>query len=299
MGQIFSDEDAKNFVNAASEGNTVTVNKILDDGKDVNMQDDQGNSALGAASFAGKLDTVKLLVDKSANIEIKNKIGTTPLWLASGYGHTEVLDYLLSKNAKTNEPNLAGDTPLIAACSKGHTAVIQKLVEAGAAADSVNKNGDTALSVAVYANDFNTSKLIVEALKDELEKIVNFENVKEIGPLAVASSKGNVEIIDLLVQSGARINELDGEGNSPLAIASKNKQSAAISALLKVPDIDLELRNNAGVTALWIAAAEGFEEGVKLLIAAGARANTVDLQGTSAFQIAVKNSHFKTAELLH
>lgn len=76
----------------ASLGEVDEVEKVLQQGVDVNQTDDEGYSALQAAAENGYLDVVKLLVAKGANVNYKGEY--TALQLAEMAANCEVVDYL-------------------------------------------------------------------------------------------------------------------------------------------------------------------------------------------------------------
>eukprot|EP01048_Picozoa_sp_COSAG05_P030949 COSAG05_NODE_11028_length_534_cov_0.951724_1_plen_92_part_01 len=80
-----SAKDIGNLIQAALSGETKNVLAMVKAGTPVEIQDAQGNHALGAACCGGHIELVKALVELGAPLELKNQIGTTPLWLASGY----------------------------------------------------------------------------------------------------------------------------------------------------------------------------------------------------------------------
>lgn len=51
-----------------------------------------------------------------------------------------------------------------------------------------------------------------------------------------------------LVEHGANINNRDVENKTPLHIAIENQHDAIISLLLRVPEIDLSLRDKSGLS---------------------------------------------------
>ena len=75
----------------ASLGELAEVEKSLANGTDVNSADEEGYSALHAASENGYLDVVKLLVEKGANVDYKGEY--TALQLAEMAEQVEIIEY--------------------------------------------------------------------------------------------------------------------------------------------------------------------------------------------------------------
>jgi len=74
-----------------------------------------------------------LLIDNGANINNQNNNGLTPLHQASKNGLKEIVELLISKGADVNIKNNAGITPLDVAQQRGQTEIVELLREHGAA----------------------------------------------------------------------------------------------------------------------------------------------------------------------
>ncbi len=64
-------------------------------------------SILLEAASAGNTDMVKSFLDNGANIEIENDVGATPLIFASAKGQKEVVALLLEREERTSTPKQA------------------------------------------------------------------------------------------------------------------------------------------------------------------------------------------------
>jgi protein-serine/threonine kinase len=97
---------------------------------------------------------------------------------------------------------------------------------------------------------------ISEALLDYLEDIhLNARNNDMMQPLHLASWKGHMHIAQLLVRSGADLNPIDINGNTPLHLACLGKFSSLVSWLLsRGPNINIQ--NKQGKTAEELASDE-------------------------------------------
>ncbi|WP_338560348.1 ankyrin repeat domain-containing protein [Acinetobacter sp. KS-LM10] len=78
----------------ASLGEVTEVEKVLEQGVDVNQTDDEGYSALQAAAENDNLEVVKLLVSKGADVQYKSEY--TALQLAEMAENSAIIDYLKS-----------------------------------------------------------------------------------------------------------------------------------------------------------------------------------------------------------
>jgi len=65
-------------------------------------------------------------------------------------------------------------------------------------------------------------------------------------PMALAASRGHVAIIELLLKSGANIDQKEGEGDTPLSVAIWSGQKESVSVLIERgadPTVPLVLRS--------------------------------------------------------
>src|SRR5262245_35018644 len=100
---------------AARKGDAVAVEKLLDEGVDVNTKFRYGATALFYACDHGHVDVVKVLLDKGADLTVKDSFyGFTPLMLAVSPAqkrkpeHTEIAKLLIAKGSPGKDVALAG-----------------------------------------------------------------------------------------------------------------------------------------------------------------------------------------------
>ncbi len=90
-----NENDGKHpFLKAAAEGKIKTLEDFLEKGIDVNMQDENGWTALMEATWNDQPESVRFLLNKQADARIRNKDGYTSLMYASIWGKTEIMDML-------------------------------------------------------------------------------------------------------------------------------------------------------------------------------------------------------------
>lgn len=88
--------------------------------------------------------------------------------------------------------------------------------------------------------------------------------------LIKAAKKGNLELVNSLLENGVDVNSRDEKGWTPLIWASFNNYTALIKTLLK-KGADVNAKDNEGRTALILAADNGWVETMKTLMEAGAQ----------------------------
>jgi len=81
------------------------VQILLANGAQVDLQNEDGLSALMIASMIGHSEVVERLLASGAQINLHNKIGMSALRIASQKGHGEVVKILLAKKANVLQEN--------------------------------------------------------------------------------------------------------------------------------------------------------------------------------------------------
>jgi hypothetical protein len=103
------DEDEEEEINlhaAASDGNAEQLQQLLDDPEcNVDLQDEEGRTALHFAVGYGEIECAKLLISKGANINLKDHNSNTPLHYAAGYGQADSVKLLVDNGVDKEAKN--------------------------------------------------------------------------------------------------------------------------------------------------------------------------------------------------
>ena len=110
-------------------------------------------------------------------------------------------------------------------------------------------------------------------------------------PLQWAARKGLVEVIDLLIQHGANPRLVDSQDFSCLHSATHSSEYRALLYILCQPDIEVNERDNMGLTPLHWAAQQGDRVSVEVLLKSGANPNLVDRNGFTALHWAASGGN--------
>jgi len=116
-------------------------------------------------------------------------------------------------------------------------------------------------------------------------------------PLQQASEIGNVAIIRLLLDKGAKVDATCTGGRTAL-IAAVDRGRAEAAALLVERGANVNAKMMGGVTALMTAAERGRVDMVKLLVASGADVRAQDDLGSTALDKAVSSRRGDVVQLL-
>jgi uncharacterized protein len=234
---------------AAREGDLQSAKILLDAGADVNQTSEYGWTPLLTATNNRHYQLAKYLIERGANPNIANKGGWTPLYLATDNGNIEGGDYPVPKadmdhlefvrflldhdadpNARAKENTLtrtiftmqwfyeAGATPFVRAAQSSDVALMQVLLEYGADPFMRTDNGDSALTASAgigwvegvtYERSQKDNASAIRMLLD-LGLDPNGANREGRTPLMGAALKGRTEVVQMLVDRGAILNQRDG-----------------------------------------------------------------------------------------
>jgi ankyrin repeat protein len=82
---------------AATEGNLEEVQKLLNDGSDINYRDHASQNTLFIAAHYGRTEVVKYLLECGADMTVITTEKLTPLYSACRFGYEEIVRLLLEK----------------------------------------------------------------------------------------------------------------------------------------------------------------------------------------------------------
>jgi ankyrin repeat protein len=326
----------------ASEQNHIHVVRALLDvpramGLDVNQRSFGGRTALHLALLGHHSSVVRMLIDDSRTDinAVISATGASPLWLAAHKGDYELCTQLLARDDVQLDSAVQGATSFWIACQEGHLPILELLVpkirkmEQQQAYQVKQKQHDAALpaspahaSILVRKNDRGASALHVACAKNH-EAVVRYllDAVPELDVrdkadrttiLLEAAARDRDSIVMLLLERRPQemaeiVNEPLVAGKTALWLATTKESVRVVSALLKVPTIDVNAADDDnGWTALHLATLKKNYELVTVLLQASkpARAlsglptvdpNIVDKTGFAPLDLAV---HARDVELI-
>ncbi|MGA8027726.1 MAG: ankyrin repeat domain-containing protein [Bryobacteraceae bacterium] len=220
--------------------------------------------ALHAAVRTGRLDEVKRLINAGANVDAGDALGSTPLLDAAWSGDLEIAGFLLAHRADVNAVHTqARSTALEYAVLTGRAAMVKLLLDSGARTDLRYRDHDQSV-------------------------------------LAIAASRGNPQVMELLLSTHADVEAVDANGNTPLDEAVLHGQATAVSLLLSHEADAKRVHLVDGRGPLHEACIKGFAAMVKPLVDAGADPAQRDRFGETPLDLALayKNASVVSA-LLH
>lgn len=237
----------------------------------------------------------------AGNVEISNLSGKASIqadqtkWiLAVKARDVEMLSDLLDAGyLGVNSITESGKTALMVAAQAASNSLCTDLVSLGADVGAKNKNGGTPLMHASVGGSLDIVNLLLREGADVNERAGNGWSA-----LMLASAKGFSRIVKRLIQVKGEPNIRDVFGWTPLMHAVEQNRKDVIELLVSSPNGEIDNRNIDGVTALHRAAALGYIEIVRILLAVGARADLPDQTGRTAVDYAMESGNLQIAKEL-
>ena len=227
---------AEQLIEAVSWCNYDDVLNLMNNGADINAKTKYGRTALQQAVSNSNYNFVKFLIEHGANVNFM--LGDESLlYMSVEFNSCLPLVKLLVENgADVNATNAHGETPLMALSkNKFCHQTIKYLLSKGANAALTNNSGQTALDIAILKNNVYAAAILRE--KDKLVPKAATERIKInrdnsfITQFQDAIEKDDVAGVETLIKSGADVDSVDSDRNSPLFYAVK-KNNYKISKIL-------------------------------------------------------------------
>ncbi len=281
--------DGTSLIDAAKQGDVVTLRALIGKKVDVNVAEADGATALHWASYHDDIESVTRLMQAGANVNVANDLGVTPLWNASLNGSAPMVRKLLEAQANPNAALLMGETPLMVAARSGYEEVVAMLLAKGAQANARGPRGQTALMWAAAQKHADVVKALLANGADVKARSESWSQVMAVPPhghadynraiphgantaLHFAARAGDLTSAKLLVAAGANVNDQDAWGVTPTTLAAHSGFRDLVEFLLQ-KDADPNLAP-AGFTALHEAILRRDEAMASALLAHGANPNT-------------------------
>lgn len=296
--------------------NESKIEKLLANGIDINQKDDKQRSILFDMCSKKKLDAIKLLLRLGANINDEDIYGKTVLSDAvdredgmmirflldhgasvnhiNSSGRTILQDVAIEGNARvfkilmTKEPDLNikdkyGNSVLFDAIIGGELEIVKEILNNLDDSDVTDSNGQTALFHAVLLEDKSIAKFLISYGLDINHLDDNRQNVL-FNAIILGSS--NIELIDIFLKKGIKVNIKDNDGNTLLDELLK------IQALSIDPNAILEGKYKL------IAKDRGYNKVAIILIDNGLAIDRVDEDGKTILHKEIEKKNYDTIEFL-
>jgi ankyrin len=281
---VAADGDTR-LADAAMRQDVTAVRSLIGQKVDVNVPGQDGTPALHWAVRVDDIDTAKLLLGAGAQSTLPNRYGLTPLAIAASNGNAAMIGVLIDAGADVNAPDPAGETPLMNATRVGRIDAITTLLDRGATVDATDETfQQTALMVAVRENHPDVVKLLIArgasvnaktrtgrspawVLPNSVPGFGHGIGIVRGGlpargsrapipgamtPLLYAARDGRMDIVRMLLDAGADINQRDANDIPPLITAITNNHPDVARFLID-RGADIKAVDWYGRTPLWAA----------------------------------------------
>lgn len=313
---------------AVAEKHPEVVRLLIDHGADANTRSTSGFTALLFSAQQGDLDSARTLLEAGANVNDASPQDGSPLVVATHSGHEALALFLLAKGAEPNAKDAFGVTAMHYALLKGLARV----------------SGVRPISGAGYLYRPNMPELVKVLLEHganpnvRIEKFPPMPNTRQFKaidltpvdatPFLLAAASYDAPIMRLLAAHGADPLLTDRAKNTPLILAAgfaegithavdrpQQDDKDALEAVRAAVELgaDVNATNDIGDTAIHGAAYVGANDLIQFLVEKGAKVDTENVYGQTAWTIAAevmtaglakdkdlrpRNSHQDTADLL-
>ncbi|KAI9650422.1 hypothetical protein NHQ30_000436 [Ciborinia camelliae] len=291
---------------AVYRGEQTIAQLLLDNGADPEVKL-EGSTLLLYTIEKEYIGIIRQLLDRGVSIEARNSADQTPLLFAIEKGNIGIIRLLLDRGVDIEAMNSANQTPLLFAIEKGNIDIIRLLLDNGADLE-VNKDeretnpskfqlplslgevkrlrGQMPLHLAIEKGNINIIQLL-------LDKGIDLEgkNWKIKKSLVLAIDKEDINIIQLLLDRGADLEAGCSIDQIPLFLAIK-KGNINIIQLLLDRGADFEAKNWKDETSLFLAIEKGNINIIQLLLDKGVDLEAEDSAGQTPLSLAIQRENF-------
>ena len=201
----------------------------------------------------------------------------------------------LCVGADIDKKNWQGRTALIMATQEKHGKVVSILVKLRANVNLQDKDGYSALDLAAK---FGLEEVALTLLKNGADmKIGDVNKGITWSPLMFAACYDQGNLVLILLDHGAEVNEKIANGWTALHISAAKGHSQVVTLLLN-NGAEIDVQDDSGQSALIVAASQDNDEVVTILLKNGADVSLLNKKNFSALMISAKLGHQKIATAL-
>jgi len=243
---------------AVMRQNREAVRSLLLKKADVNAPQVDGTTALHWAVRTDDVEIADLLIRAGANVSAANREGVKPMQLAATNGSARMIDRLIKAGVNPNAAlSKVGDTALMLVARTGKTDAVKTLLDNGAQVNAIETwGGTTALMWAVSERSLDVVKQLIAGGANVNARSYFVPDAHGRGfegstpeppkadqkpaelaggwmtPLMFAARDGDLPIARALIDAGADLNTLAGDGKDALGLAVFNGQYELASYLV-------------------------------------------------------------------
>jgi len=184
------------FLDAAANGDIVTVKSLLDTDPDLIRAEYRGFTALHMASETGNKPMIELFLRKKADVgAVDSVLGYTPLHMAARKDRISAARLLLAAGAPINAKNTKGRTPLAIAARDGYKDLAALLIEKGADVNIKASDGSAPLHLAGLNGNKPLARLLLDNGAD-----ASAQTVTGMTPVDAALANDHVDVANFILK---------------------------------------------------------------------------------------------------
>jgi ankyrin repeat protein len=312
---------------AISSGSRQSVGMLLSAGAYLRAESRECQTPLQLTAKLGLVDCMEQLLRRGVTPIERSSSGEYPIHAAARYGRIECLSLLLPDTSgvhcdEQRERYLelrdaAGNTAMHVAAQHNQYDFVHQLLDYGADIQALNVHNETPLHLAAQFGSLDSLALLLDARAD-----VDAIDCDGGSSLLSAVTNGHIHCAKSLVKNGARCNQRDAAGETPLFGVIRHLPLATLSdsltptrnqplrqnaranvrlgfvQILIDANASVDASNNARETPLHIAAQVSSAACVSVLLAAGADAQAQSLTGDTPLHAAARFASSCVSELI-
>ncbi|MGI2298435.1 ankyrin repeat domain-containing protein [Candidatus Cardinium hertigii] len=248
------------LMDAAAGGRIEELEQLIRNKADLNVQDNNGRTALMYAIANDKIDVVKILTENNlltdstadSKIELLNagdKEGITPLMRAIINNKVQTIKYLLkNQHVNLNAKDHEGKTALMYGAIGLEPDIYKLLVES----NRINLNaqdheGKTALMYAIMHQKKENAELLINY--GAFMSLGDYEGKTALMHVVISNMPKQKDFVNFLIDKGASMDVQDASGRTALMHAAIHDSVDSIAPLLD-KGADMNIKDHKGLTFL-------------------------------------------------
>ncbi|CAE1328150.1 TRPA1 [Acanthosepion pharaonis] len=260
-------EDQRHMFELAAKGNLQRFRNYYEqDPKRLKLRNEKSQTVLHVAAINGNEEVLLFALNQEIDVDAQDENGNTPLHAAAENRSKECADLLLQYNCDPTIANSQGYLPIHVACDLDYGDVLETMLQH----ENVNVNacdnlGNTPLHYCAAKDSFNCVAILLKHGAIMCQKC-------DIGyyPIHIAARNGSGKSLDLLIERVKTIGKgnvlcyLDRENNMPLhsSVHSGNLETVRVCL---AAGARVDTQQDDGSTALHLACSQGSYEMVEIM----------------------------------